>query len=804
MNGLNYAIGIIDKFSGPLAKLDKGLQGVHKQLEQMQKQLDRVEQGAGKTAKTAKSGFDKMGDAAFRFNNILSTVGQGFGELDKVIQKSAALSDKMAIVQKNTGMSAKEMDKLKSQLEGIDTRTSLNELLDMSTSGGKLGIKDDLAGFVKAVDMANVALGDEFSSVSELTMVFGKITSQFKELQALGSEKALLKFGSALNYVGKQGANSAPNVADFIQRTNTTGINATKLLGYGAALEELGISAEIGSGGFKGIVNRMSVETKAFAKQVGMSQKAWKNLVNTDPNAAFMKFLESTQGYSNTDFASTLKNVKIGTQEASDVVKKLSGNMDRLKMRQIDAKTAFDLGNDIQGEFDLLNNTAGAELDKMKKKMDSVAVAVGGFIGPWGPLISTGGMAIMSFSSMLPLLGMLGKGLLWAGGKLMFAGAQALGFAGKLLTMGTAAVWAGIKGVAMLTYNVGMLLFKMPALIFYGVKSTIQFVRYGAAAKLAAARTWLVSNAQAAAGRVSMLFSVAQNGAGTALTVLRARLAAVSFSGMITGLMTSARMAIRASASYVLAAMQGLGPYILSLGSAVLAQMGFNAALTANPIGAVIMGITALVAAVWWLVENWDWVTEKAVQLWEFLKANNPFSGLIDGIREAFPELMTWIDKAWEYLTGMFNKVYEAGQETFGWLSESLGFGKTEFMETKQKELDKAKAAKEKEAWVKNAMDIYKIDRAGALEKWEKKQAGGGGGVTDTNTPTTNANVKNGLDSVAGGGSKPTNIYINFEAINQGGIQVTSNNLGAGLDEVERQVQDMFLRVVNSANQISE
>jgi hypothetical protein len=75
-----------------------------------------------------------------------------------------------------------------------------------------------------------------------------------------------------------------------------------------------------------------------------------------------------------------------------------------------------------------------------------------------------------------------------------------------------------------------------------------------------------------------------------------------------------------------------------------IAQWAFNAALSANPIGVVIVAIGALVAAGVFLYKNWDTITEKASGLWK-------------GIKNAFGTGVNWIIDKVNWLIGKLNKI---------------------------------------------------------------------------------------------------------------------------------------------------
>ncbi|HSV95567.1 MAG TPA: tape measure protein [Spirochaetota bacterium] len=77
--------------------------------------------------------------------------------------------------------------------------------------------------------------------------------------------------------------------------------------------------------------------------------------------------------------------------------------------------------------------------------------------------------------------------------------------------------------------------------------------------------------------------------------------------------------------------------------AATAAQWLLNAALTANPVGIVIVAVGALVAAIIWMVKNWDKVIAKIKEAWEWVK--NFFSGTkaeaataADGIKKVTDE----------------------------------------------------------------------------------------------------------------------------------------------------------------------
>lgn len=97
-----------------------------------------------------------------------------------------------------------------------------------------------------------------------------------------------------------------------------------------------------------------------------------------------------------------------------------------------------------------------------------------------------------------------------------------------------------------------------------------------------------------------------------------------------------------------------LGGQAAATGTATAAQTGLNAAMTANPIGAVILAIEALIAVGVLLYKNWDTIKAGAQSLW------NKFKDVSIRIGTAF--------------SGAFNKVKNAAKTALEWVASKLSW----------------------------------------------------------------------------------------------------------------------------------
>lgn len=90
---------------------------------------------------------------------------------------------------------------------------------------------------------------------------------------------------------------------------------------------------------------------------------------------------------------------------------------------------------------------------------------------------------------------------------------------------------------------------------------------------------------------------------------------------------------------------------------AAAAQWLLNAAMSANPIGLIIMAIAALVAAIVWMVKNWDKVKEALGKVWDWMK--NAFQAVVNFFKNALGSIADFFRKTWEGIKNFFKKIWD-------------------------------------------------------------------------------------------------------------------------------------------------
>jgi len=307
---------------------------------------------------------------------------RGFDLLTKglsgFISKNSELSDVMAGVQKTTGLTGEAVDRLNQKFKKFDTRTANTELLNLAQVAGKLGItaEKDVEGFVRAADRIGVALGEDLGGVEESVNSLGKLTDIFKLKDRFGIEDALMRVGSAINTLGASGTAAEKNLVDFAQRmagiAPAAGISLPSVLGMAATMDELGQSMESSSTAIGQFIVGLGKDIPKNAKIAGMSAKDFAKLLREDAMEALIRVLEGskTAGGGLETLAKNMGVLEISGARGIAALGALADRTDLLRERQKQANEAFVENTSIMAEFDNMNTTLAANLEKLQNRLE--------------------------------------------------------------------------------------------------------------------------------------------------------------------------------------------------------------------------------------------------------------------------------------------------------------------------------------------------------------------------------------------------------------------------------------------------
>ena len=298
----------------------------------------------------------------------------------------ADMDQEMANVRKFTGMNASEVEQLNEDFQEIDTRTGREELNKLAQEAGRLGktSQEDVLGFVKAADQINVALDDLGDGA---TLTLSKLTNIFGDEQRLGTEKALLAVGSVINELSQNCTASAPYLANFTQRMAGVGAQAKmtipEIMGFAAVLDSQGQAVEMSATAVSKVIMDMFKENDKIIKATGLNAKEFNETLKKSTNEGLLMLLDRLHELGNIDvLAPVFKDMGENGARAAQVISALAGNLDMVRWEQEEATKAFAEGTSVTNEFNVQNTTVQAGLDKARKGVTEMAVALGEQLQP--------------------------------------------------------------------------------------------------------------------------------------------------------------------------------------------------------------------------------------------------------------------------------------------------------------------------------------------------------------------------------------------------------------------------------------
>ncbi len=300
---------------------------------------------------------------------------------DTFVVGNAKLSDQLSDVEKHTNLTRNELKGLYIDLRRIDTRTTREELLKLSSVAGKLGIegRQNILEFVKASDQIVVSLGEDLGqSADEAVKKIGKIVDVFDLDRIYGIEQAMLKAGSAVNELGQNSSANEGYIVEWVNRVQgiakTANIAMTDVMGLASANDQLAQSAEVSSTVFTQVVPNMFKDTATYAKAAGMNVEDFTKLLKTDTNEAFIALLDGLNG--NNDgldiMTRKLDGLGLDGKRVISVLLALARDTDKIRTAQDLANQAFKDGTSITDEFNKKNDNLAGNLSKIGKALKEI------------------------------------------------------------------------------------------------------------------------------------------------------------------------------------------------------------------------------------------------------------------------------------------------------------------------------------------------------------------------------------------------------------------------------------------------
>lgn len=190
-----------------------------------------------------------------------------------------------------------------------------------------------------------------------------------------------------INELSQNCTASAPYLANFTQRMAGVGAQAKmtipEIMGFAAVLDSQGQAVEMSATAVSKVIMDMFKENDKIIKATGLNAKEFNETLKKSTNEGLLMLLDRLHELGNIDvLAPVFKDMGENGARAAQVISALAGNLDMVRWEQEEATKAFAEGTSVTNEFNVQNTTVQAGLDKARKGVTEMAVALGEQLQP--------------------------------------------------------------------------------------------------------------------------------------------------------------------------------------------------------------------------------------------------------------------------------------------------------------------------------------------------------------------------------------------------------------------------------------
>lgn len=382
--------------SGEVKKLQKVYDDLAKSVQQTDIRMKELQNSSKGTA----SAFEKAWSRLKTYVGLYVGAAVAMQKLSQAMGDLLTLSDKMGEVRKTTGFTADEVGRLSNNLAKLDTRTTLTQLMELSSLAGSVGLKtqEDVQGFTEAADQLIVAL-PELGNESARTII--KIANATGDLEKNGGNvrETLEKVGSTIIALRANSASAAGPITDFVSRVGAVGaqagISIDQIAALGSTIDALGGRVEMSATALSRMIPAIKNNSFAIANSIGVTEKYLKSLAPMEQMVLiFQKMRDNIAGIDTTteqgqeQMAQTIEGMLGKNATMREVMKDLeqqgaragivfgllSQNVDELQKQLGIASEAYRENTALANEFANMNETAAAKWERLKNQIEEMFV----------------------------------------------------------------------------------------------------------------------------------------------------------------------------------------------------------------------------------------------------------------------------------------------------------------------------------------------------------------------------------------------------------------------------------------------
>lgn len=401
-NELKMAVEQGRKALNDMSRTTKEEQEAYDKLAEKIRAADLELKNLGNESKGTTSAFEKAVSRLKTYITLYMGTAVAIQKIGGAMGDMMTLSDKMGEVRKTTGFTADQVGRLSDNLAKLDTRTPIQDLMDMAAAAGQLGLhtEEDVRGFTEAANMLHVALPEmgeegatEMMKVALATGEVNKIRKQMEDGTVQGSSAtavAMEKIASTIDRLRATTAAAAQPVTDFVKRVGAvgaqSGISIDQVAALGATVDELGMGTEMAATAISRMIPAIKNHAFDIAQAIGVTPKTIRDLYDSGKAMdVILMILQHIHDQNlNPDgiekllgvggMGEIMKELNQQGARAGVVFAGLSQNVGELRKNLGTAKEAYADNIAIQQEYDKMNDTTAARWERLKNQLQEFFV----------------------------------------------------------------------------------------------------------------------------------------------------------------------------------------------------------------------------------------------------------------------------------------------------------------------------------------------------------------------------------------------------------------------------------------------
>lgn len=339
-----------------------------KSMKELKKNIDEVTGAVGKQHKSWSTAAKNL----VAYVGLFGAFNQIKTLITSVIKKNFEYSGSLTDIRKIAGLAKEDINELSKSLAKIDTRTTTEGLAKIAYEGAKLGMSkygvEGMAGFVRAADQINVAIGEEMGE--EALPALSKMVEVMGLIPKMGIERSLLATGSAMFKLATSSTATSNDITEFAKRctgvARTAGITTDQLLALGSAFSSQMASPEVAATAMSKFIVALQKNHNLIEKDLDIPDGTINKMYSAGQAMdAIVLILEKMKAKGNMNALGEIFNDVGGDgQRLISSMVTMSKNVDMLKDHLGVASEAFREGTAVTSEYEMQQQSAIGILER--------------------------------------------------------------------------------------------------------------------------------------------------------------------------------------------------------------------------------------------------------------------------------------------------------------------------------------------------------------------------------------------------------------------------------------------------------